>query len=175
VSEQAGRYQRSFSGMIGALVVLLGVIGAFVVLREANRTDPANPVKAIEYAEDVAYYRTEATFPMLAPPTLPAGWYATSQEFIDTKPQSWHLGVLTDKGRYVGLEQGRDSVPTMVSKFVDENASQGDPVQVAGVAWESFSDSGGDHALVRRQDGVTTLVVGTVPVSTLQAYVESLR
>ena len=175
MSEQAGRYQRSFSGLVGAMVVLLLVVAVFVAFRDVNRNSPQNPVQAIEYTEDVVYYRTQATFPLLAPPALPDGWKATSQEFIATKPQSWHLGVLTASGHYIGLEQGSDSEPAMVSKFVDEHATRGKPVQVDGATWNAYSDSGGDEALVRTQGGVTTVVVGSVSQEQLVKYVESLR
>ena len=45
MSGQAGRYQRSFSGMVGAMVVLLVVIGGYVAFRAVNRNDVADPVR----------------------------------------------------------------------------------------------------------------------------------
>lgn len=157
------------------MVVLLFVVLAFVVFRDSNRADPANPVKPIEYTEDLAYYRSQSTFPLLAPPELPEGWIATSARFDATKPQSWHLGVLTDTRHYVGLEQGKDQLETMVNRHVDEEATEGDPVEVAGASWRTFTDEDGDNALARRSAGVTTLVVGTVSQEELEAYVASLR
>ncbi len=64
----------------------------------------------------------------------------------------------------------------MVETYVDEEATEGDPVEVEGEPWSSWSDSGGDLALVRRQGGVTTLVVGhDVPQDDLVAFTASLR
>ena len=39
MSEQAGRYQRSFSGLIGAIVITLLAIGGFVAVRAFVRDD----------------------------------------------------------------------------------------------------------------------------------------
>ena len=42
--------------------------------------------------------------------------------------------------------------------------------------WATYSDGGGDRALVRRDSGTTTLVVGhDVPQDELVAYAASLR
>ena len=41
--------------------------------------------------------------------------------------------------------------------------------------WETWSDAGGDQALVREAHGVTTLLVGAVPDSTLERYLATLR
>ena len=175
MSEQPGRYQRSFAGMIGAMVVLVLVVGAFVVFRDVTREDPADPVEAVEFKRAATYARTQADFDLLAPDRLPEGWIATSVRYRGGEEQSWHLGVLTDEKRYVGLEQSGRTVPDMVEDFVDEEASQGEDVSVAGETWESWTDDDEDLALVREADGVTTLVVGRVPLATLEQLIATLR
>lgn len=175
MSERAGRYQRTFSGLVGAMVVLVLVVLAFVALRAINRNDVEDPVKAIDYTESLELWQSEAQFPLLTPPELPAGWIATSVSFDKDKPQAFHLGVLTDERRYIGIEQKRADVASMVSEFVDEGAEEGTTVQAAGALWTVYTDAGGDTALVSRTDGVTTLVVGTVPQALLVQYVDSLR
>ena len=175
MSEQAGRYQRSFTGMIGAMIVLLLVVVAFVVFRDINRDDPADPVKPVDYAAPAEYARTQATFPVLAPRRLPEGWMATSVGFVGGEEQSWHLGTLTEDRRYVGLEQADRPVSAMVEDYVDENATQGEDVTIDGETWESWTDEGDDLALVRDTDEVTTLVVGRVSQSTLEEFLATLR
>lgn len=86
-----------------------------------------------------------------------------------------HLGVLTDEGRYVGLEQSRSSEANMVEKYVDEEAVRGGTVDIEGDTWRIWTDEGGDTALTRVEKGVTTLVVGTPDQDVLVDYVESLR
>jgi hypothetical protein len=174
VSEQPGRYERSFGGLIGALALLLLVVGAFVVFRDSVREVPDNPVEPVEWRGAATYARQQADFGVAVPRRLPPGWYATSVRFERGDDQSWHLGILTDEGRYVGLEQRGDSETTMVEEFVDEEAERGDEVVIDGRSWQAWSDER-DQALVREDDGVTTVVVGTVSQEQLADFVRLLR
>lgn len=174
MSQQAGRYQRSFSGMIGALLVLLLLVAAFVAFRAINRVEPETPVRAVDYQRTADFARQNVDLPLLAPPELPAGWRATSVEF-DEEPARWHLGVLTDQDRYVGLEQSRTSLRTMVERYVDPEAVPGGRVQVEGRSWRTWTDDGGDTALGRTDGGVATLIVGTPSRDVLVDYVASLE
>ena len=175
MSEQPGRYQRSFPGMIGAMVVLLLVVGAFVVFRDVNRNAPEDPAQAVDFERPAQYARTAADFPLLAPDQLPEGWIATSVSFDEVRRQAWHLGTLTDEQRYVGLEQAQRPVESMVEDYVDEEATQGDDVTIDGVVWQTWTDEGDDLALVRQAEDVTTLLVGRVPQETLEELLDSLR
>jgi hypothetical protein len=174
MSSQPGRYQRSFRGMIGAMFVLLLVVAAFVAFRSAVRNDPADPVKAVDYKHPAQFARDEADFDVLVPRELPDGWIATSVRYVGGQEQSWHLGLLTPERRYVGLEQADRPASSMVEEFVDENAVPGDEVRIDGKQWQRWTDSGDDVALVRTGTDGTTLVVGTVPESTLAKFVTSL-
>jgi Protein of unknown function (DUF4245) len=176
VSQQSARYQRSPRGLIGALVVLVVLVIGWVGLRSLIFPTETTPVATVDYAQVVPSARKSADFDLLAPPRLPAHWRATTVGFSDSPGRHWHLGVLTDKDRYVGLEQGNESVRSMVEAYVDDAAARGGPVSVAGRPWATYTDRGGDLALVRRVGRTTTLVVGhEVPRSTLVAYAGSLR
>lgn len=175
MSEQPGRYQRSVPGMVGAMIVLVVLVGAFVLLRDLNRVDPVSPVQPVDFQQPADYARGEADFELLAPEELPEGWTATSVRFTDGREQAWHLGVLTAERRYVGLEQADRPVSDMVEDFVDEDAERGEDVTVAGEQWESWTDEDDDLALVRQTDEVTTLVVGAVPLTTLEEFIATLR
>jgi hypothetical protein len=162
--------------MVGAMLVLLVVVVAFVVFRDVNRSDPPSPVQDVEYAQAAEFAREQAGFELLTPPTLPAGWRATSVRFVPGADERWHLGMLTDEDRYVGLEQAEVSVESMLETHVDEVVERGEPVTVDGQRWETWTDEGGDLALVRRDGETTTLVVGhEVPVDELAAFTASLR
>jgi len=175
MSEQPGRYERSFSGMVGAMVVLVLVVAGFVIFREINRNDPANPVKALDITQSVEFAREEARFPLLAPAELPEGWIATSVRFERGRQQSWHLGMLTDEEKYVGLEQERQPLDDMVEEHVDEEAERGDDVVVDGQTWQTFTDEDDDLALVRETPEVTTLLVGRVPQETFEELLATLE
>jgi hypothetical protein len=162
--------------MVGAMLVLVAVVVGFVVFRDVNRADPASPVHAIDYGREADFARKQASFDLLAPPTLPEGWRATTVEFVPGPANRWHLGILTGQERYVGLEQSADSVAKMVETHVDPDAAKGAPVLVDGQPWATYTDSGGDRALVRRAGGTTTLVVGhDVPQDDLVDFAASLR
>jgi hypothetical protein len=176
MSGQAGRYQRTAGGMVGALVVLVAVVLGFVVLRDLNRSDPASPVNEVDYTRAAEHARQNADFPVVAPPSLPAGWRATSVRFVDGTNGNWHLGLLTDEDQYVGVEQSSSSPRSMVDTHVDSAADRAGTVTVDGDRWARWTDESGDTALVREGEGITTLVVGhEVPADELQAFVASLR
>ena len=188
MTEKPGRYQRSFAGMLGALLVLVLGIGVFVVLRDVTRVDPPDPVRPVDYVQPARFAQEEARYEVLTPRALPEGWTATSVRFEPAaEEQSWHVGVLTEEQRYIGIEQAERSAEAMVADFVDEEAREGGEVEIDGRAWRIWTDPGrdpgadpstapeGDLALVREGGGATTLVVGTVSQDDLTGFVESLR
>ena len=65
MSERPGRYERSTSGMVGAMIVTLLVILAFVVFRACNRTDLRSSPS------------TSTTSPRWASPSAPAPTWST--------------------------------------------------------------------------------------------------
>lgn len=174
MSERPARYQRSFAGMIGAMLVLLGVVAAFVIFRDVVRDEPATPVRAIDYERPAEYAKGEASFDLVAPRELPEGWKATSVRYTPGRDEAWHIGFLTGEGRYVGLEQALELPSTMVRDYVDANAAQGDDVDIDGAAWQTWTDEGGDTALLREQRDLVTLVVGTADQETLVEFVRLL-
>jgi hypothetical protein len=162
--------------MVGAMIVLVVLLVAWIGFRSLTRDEPDSAVRVVDYARVVKPAKKAADFDLVAPARLPTGWRATSVTFTDSAPQHWHLGVLTDRDRYVGLEQGGASERSMVTEYVDKAASRGAPVDVAGRPWTTYTDPGGDLALVRTDGRATTLVVGhDVPRATLLDYVAGLR
>lgn len=188
MSEQPGRRETSVAGLVGALLVLLLGVGAFVVLRDVNRVDPDNPIRPVDYATPARFAQRAAQFEVLAPRRLPAGWIATSVRFEDDpEEQSWHLGLLTDEERYVGVEQAERTVEAMVEDFVDKDATQVGEVEVDGTTWSRWAEPGrdpdadastaseADLALVRRTGEAVALVVGRASEEELTEVAASLR
>lgn len=156
------------------MLVLLLVIGAFLVFRELNRTTPESMVRTVDYVQVAEFARAEASFDVLVPESLPPGWRATTATYTPGADEAWHLGLLTDEDKYVGLEQAASSPSAMVETHVGEEAVRGEAVRIEGRSWTSWSDDGGDDALVRRDGDTTTLVVGTTGQDVLADYVGSL-
>lgn len=175
MSEKPGRYQRSASGMVGAMIFLVVVVVALVAVRNLLQEEPTSTVKEVDYRKTAEVGQEQVGFPILAPPTLPEGWRATSVRLTPEPTPAWHLGLLTDQDRYVGLEQSRRTEERMVEDFVDSDAVKGEPVQVEGRTWQTWTDEGGDTALTRVDDGITVVVVGTPELDVLTDFAATLR
>ncbi len=163
---------------MGALIVTVLAVLAFSLFRALTRDNPTTPVRAVDYLAVVTAARADAELPLLAPARLPTGWKATSATF-DPAKQRWHLGLLTDKDDYVGVEESRDTTQAMVQTYVDKSAEQGEDVTIDGEIWQSWTDAGGDYAVVRLVDPArigqgVVLVVGTASEDEIQGLAASL-
>jgi hypothetical protein len=176
VSEQSGRYQRSMSGMIGALVVTLVAIGSFVAWRAVNRSDVDIAPEPVDYLASVKYLQ-DAGKSVAYPPSLPAGWTATSANYGAGRDFSWDMGALTGAGDFAGLRQQDASVDQLVSEYVDKNAVEGRTVTLddaVASSWRTFTDSGGDYALVTELENETVMVFGSARPQLLRDLAASL-
>jgi Protein of unknown function (DUF4245) len=172
---QTGRGRRTVGDMVRSLAVVMVLVGVIVVFNVAEQPDPV--VRDIDYAGAVAQAREQAPFEVLAPDPLPEGWRATSAR---TRPDgtgvTWHLGLVTDRENYAGVEQsdGADR-----RGFVDRFASGAEragTVEVGDRTWRRLD--GGEpetRALVSTRDGVVTVVAGGARWEELEELAGSLR
>lgn len=179
-SPGGGRYQRSTGGLVGAMVVTVLAVVAFAAFN-ALRTDrrPA-PVRAVDYTAMLRAGRADHKLLVMAPATLPTGWKATSALYETGSDPTWHLGLLTDDGKYVGVEEARGGVSDLVEEHVDPDAQQGKDVTIAGETYQTWTDAGGDYAVSRtvRTGGTNReswLVVGTAPRAEIRDFAARLR
>ena len=169
----AGRYQRSIAGGVGSMIVLVAVVLGFVVFRGAFRDNDAVEVEAVDYLAVVGPAQ-ESGVPVVYPPSLPAGWKATSVDFDPGSRPAWGVGLLTDDGKFVGVRQEDDALDSLLDTYVDEDAAEGDIVTVEGALvpqWQEWSDSGGDHAYAASVGDYEVLVFGSAPTEDLLAVV----
>jgi hypothetical protein len=178
-SGQPGRYQRSSSGMAGALLVTLLVIGAYVAFRACNRTDLQVQPDRVDYLAQVGFAQ-QAGDHLVYPATLPGGWYATQLTVDQGRPTELLLSMLTGDNQYVGFVQSPSPPPALLTQYVDASPTSAAPVDVAGAVdgkvtrWDVWADSGGDTALVARHGGESLLVFGTVSQAQLEQLAGSL-
>ncbi len=166
------RYNRSFGGMTGALVVTVLVVVAFVAWRGLFNADVDDTPQAVDWQESVKL-ADEAGLQVVRPSELPAGWTATSVELKAGDDPRWGLGVLTDEGDFVGIRQQDASVDSLVELYVDEKAEAGDDATVASDVtdtWQTWSDSGGDHGYSTEVGDEAVLVYGSAPTEDIEAF-----
>ena len=169
-STRSSRGNPSIGDIIRSMVVIGAIILALFGIGKLFTADPESTVKPIDYASVVASARPAATFPLLAPRTLPQGWRATSARFQEN---GWHLGVLTASDDYVGLEQVRGTSQRAVDRFADGSKSAG-TADVAGVTWNVRTGPDGRLTYLRTEGGFTTLLNTTASRRVLESYISSL-
>ena len=172
MSEQPSRYTRSFSGMVGALIVTVLVVLAYVVWRGLFRTDVDETPAAVDWQDSVEL-ADQAGLDVVRPRELPTGWTATSVELFAGDDPRWGLGVLTDDGDFIGIRQQDTSVDELVRVYVDEKAEAGDDARVASDVtdtWQTWSDDGGDHGYATELGDEAVLVYGSAPVDDIESY-----
>ena len=179
VSSGGGRYQRSSGGLVGALLVTVAAVLAFVVFRALTSDAEPTPVRAVDYSAAVQSARADGKLVVLAPARLPLGWKATSATYSPGVSPTWHLGMLTGDNKYVGVEEARSGIQDLVDEHVDENAKRGKDVTIGADTWQTWTDQGGDHALARVVKGPegaqeSVLVVGSAPASQVRQLAGSL-
>jgi hypothetical protein len=171
-----GRYQRSVSGLIGALIVTLLVIAAFVAFRALNRDELETSPGPVDYREQ-AELAQEAGLEVAYPSELPSGWRATNVEVAAGERPVWAVGILTDEQRYVGIRQEDDQLDDLLATYVDEDVEARAPIRVEGSVareWQVFEDEGGDLAYAAELDDEVLLVYGSAGEEDLRLVLERL-
>ena len=171
-----GRYQRSAGGMVGAMVVLLVAVGAFVAFRALTRDQPEVRPEPVDHLQAVRLLQS-AGRTVVYPDELPAGWITTRADVGPAGDEWWSLTMLTDEGLFAGIRQEDAELETLVETYVDEDAVEGETVGVENALatrWRQFSDDGADTAFAAEVGGDWVLVYGSASAGDLLRIVESL-
>jgi hypothetical protein len=177
--ERPSRYDRSFGGLVAALIATVLFVAAYVGFRAFIREQPDVQPASVHYLSCVSDLQDAGTT-VAYPVALPAGWVDTSVAFGRGTSTSWRIGMLTDRGAFVGLVQQKEDAEDLARTYVDEAPDQGDdatPDNGLGVAtWQTWSDPGGDHGYSAELGGgplagQTLLVYGSAPVEDQEALI----
>jgi hypothetical protein len=171
------RTQRSVAGMVGALIVVVAIGVVWVKVGGSNQQ--ATPIRTVDWAAWVKAGRADQQLMLFAPERLPAGWRATSVDYVSGSGAHWHLGILTDSAQYVGIEESHESTRDLATQYVDQDAVRGKDVTVSGQTWQTWTDSGGDYALVRSVEVggrpyESVLVGGSAAESAIRSFAATL-
>jgi hypothetical protein len=151
-------------GVLGALLIASFFVGQIMTVK------PDRPQERVALGDAVKGAKSVARFSVVAPRALPKGWVATSARF---HPDSWHLGVLTIRNRYIGLEQAESTPATMIHDFAPRSRTRG-TVDIAGRPWQMRTEADGDRIYVRDFGATSVLVIGSARRVELERYVASL-
>ena len=172
-----GRYQRSTSGLVGAILVLVLAVLGIVVFRGAFRETPTYEPPDIDYLALVTSVQRTGYEPAY-PKQLPEGWFVKDVRFTPGERPVLDLAITTDDGRFAGVHEEDESVDDLVRTYVDADATEGDEIQIPGSVartWQTFSDAGGDHALAAELGkDQTVLVYGSADEDDLRDLAASL-
>jgi hypothetical protein len=171
----ARRYPRTFGGLVGSMIVLVLAVVGYWVVQNLTHDEPHVKPEAVDYLDTVrAVQRTGVQ--VVYPRTLPQGWIAREPRVtLDDRPV-WGLPMLTDDGRFVGIQQEDESLDDLLGTYLPKGAHRGDDVRLpsglAGVTtWSSWSDGSRDHAFAATVGEDTLLVYGSAPVDDLEKLV----
>jgi hypothetical protein len=171
--EARPRRNQSAGDLVRSLAIVLVVVAVVLML---STRDHAAVVTTVDPAVSVAEARTQASYPVLAPVGLGTKWRPTSVRVTrNGAALEWHMGFVTPKEDYAGLEQS-DGPPGV---FLDRFAADAKPTGVVRIGDRSWRRLEGGHpeprALLLREGPVTTLVVGSAAWSELDALAAALR
>ena len=172
---QRSRGNPSMGDVIRSVVVLSLIVLGIWVFGLLQTETPEDPIgESVPYADTAASARDVATYPVLAPANLPTDWRVNGVRFTPSGTQAWHLGVLTDENRYIGLEQEKESVDDLLETYA-EGAQEAGTLDVDGVVWQRFDGPGKSVTLVQETPEVTTLVTtSTAPLADVETFVRRL-
>jgi Protein of unknown function (DUF4245) len=165
---------RTLTNMVWALLACFVVVAFLMVVTWRPKEER---IKAVEYTAQLEDAKKVAPW-VRGPAPLPAGWTATSVEFRtpEQSPITWHLGVVTNEKKYVGLEQSNVTGTKFQSDELGKTTDDGTS-SVGGVTWQRkvLLERKDENALVLVGSGVTTIVVGNAGYPALEAFASVLR
>lgn len=171
-----GRYNRSFGGLIGSMIVLVLVVFGIVVFRGTFRDTPEYDPEPVDYLALVTSIQVGGFSPAY-PAQLPDGWIVKEATFVPGDRPVLDLAMSTDDDRFAGLHQENEDVDDLVRTYVGTDATEGEPVRLdseVATRWQTFTDPGGDTAFAAEVGDEAVLVWGSAPAEDLQGLVESL-
>jgi hypothetical protein len=161
------------------LVLSMTVIGAvsaliYVFIPHDSKADPTKPVT---FSVELGQARRDAPYKVAGPEGLPATWRATSVTYnaADPKNITWHIGFVDPKDQYVAVEQSNAAADPYIKDVTFGAHRDGKrTVTAGGLVWDRYAGPK-YNALVRKERGVTTVVLGTGKTPELTTMAAALK
>lgn len=171
-----GRYQRNVGGLVGAMIILLLAVGAYVAFRATFRAELDVPPTPVDYLA-LAQQGQEIDIDVVYPASLPAGWVATGADIEGGAEPLWRVGLVTADEMFVGLRQSSESENTLLTTYVGD-----EPVEGAGYTsdggvvarWRTYETDDGDLAYATDRGDQILLVYGSASEADLRELIGRL-
>lgn len=171
---QPSRYQRSFGGLIGSIIVLVLVVLGIVVFRGAFRNTPEYQPDDVDYQEMVASIQQLGLEPVY-PPALPDGWSTKTASFDSGTRPEVDMVFTTDDEHTAGVHQADASTTDLLVTYVGDGTSEsGDTLTTSVGTWTGWDDTDDDHAWTTQVGEDTVLVYSSGDADALRTFVQSL-
>ncbi|MEU9863353.1 DUF4245 domain-containing protein [Streptomyces sp. NPDC047971] len=154
---------------LGVIMVAAGVMYLFI-----PHDEDANPVQAKDYRVELLTAQRAAPYPVLAPEGLGKDWKATVVSYKREQHDAWQLGFLSPDTQYVAIHQSTEEPKEYVPDVTQQATDSGKTQTVAGQVWQRWEGPKYD-ALVRTENGATTVVTGTASFERLAEMAGALQ
>ncbi|MEU8764939.1 DUF4245 domain-containing protein [Streptomyces sp. NPDC048659] len=166
------RGRQTVRGMFQSLAVIM--VAAGVMYLFIPHDEKANPVKTKDYRVELLTAQRAAPYPVLAPEGLGEDWRATVVSYKRENHNAWQLGFLDPDTQYVAIHQSTEEPRKYVPDVTQRAKDTGRTETVAGKVWQRWEGPKYD-ALVRTEDGATTVVTGTASFDRLAQMAGALQ
>lgn len=165
-----GRAGLGMRDLVGALAVLLVIVGVLVATTRGCSFDPGAPsagqapVPSVDVSAKLSQAASAVAFPVRQP-ALPRSWRPNSSSNSaagsgSTADVVVRVGWLTAGGRYMQLSQSGAAVGDVVAAETGGASARTGTVSVAGVSWDTYPSRRDEAAWVASLDGAVVLVTG---------------
>ena len=169
---------RSGRGTWADMLRTMLVVLAFVVLIVLLVPRPGQlPRPAVDVASAVSGVESEVGFSPIVPAGLPAGWTPNAAETRSADGvKSFHIGYITDKGLYAGVDQAASITKQWLSANDAGGAAVGE-VTIDGVRWQQLyrEDQQYTSLLLQRPGQVILVTTRQGGVETASVLAKALR
>lgn len=167
-----GRAGLRMRDMIGAVAVLLAIIGVVMAFYGGCTFSPGGPsvdpssIPSVDAANELSRTARSVDFPLRSP-AVPKDWQAnsTGTAAVGAGEIVVRVGWITASGAFVQLSQSGGSVEDVLVKETGaEKAPAADgSVEVAGTTWTNYPSRRNEPAWVTDMDGTVLLITGSAP------------
>lgn len=174
-SGRPGRYQRSFGGLIGAMLVLIVAVVGFIAVREALRTTPEFEVDPVDHRELVQQIQAGGGA-VVHPAPLPDGWVVKNADYTPGERPAWFLAMDTDEGSVVQLREEHDSQDRLVEEHLG-SPDEGETVALdSGIdgPWRTWSADDGDLGYSTTVGDRSVLIYGSASAEEQEELISRL-